>query len=208
MGIEPIEHTRMGHSRAKIVCDDCGKDDCVPCAYLGNANKKSCENRPNESQARAKAISMGWAYVKNKLRCATCEAKRKANLTVTKQSKTPEPPREPTKQQRIQIFAMLAEVYDLDAGRYNNGDTDDTVADVLGVMPGWVAQIREAEFGPDGGNEDIELMAKTLANMDGLLRGFIDEAEKKLADVTSMRADLDKIKKAVGPRVLRVAGVK
>lgn len=122
--------------------------------------------------------------------------------------------REPSKRQRIEIFTLLAECYDIDLGRYQNGDTDETVAEVLGVLPGWVAQIREAEFGPDGGNEDIEALIKSLREAEHDLKAMLqifenhlEGAKKKLADVSVMRANLEKIKKAVGPRNLRIAGV-
>lgn len=218
MAVEPIEYFKAGASRANIVCDDCGKKECVPCAY-------DDKGQPKVSQARGRAMAMGWSYVKNKLRCPTCEAKRK----VISMTKPKEQAPEPTKKERIQIFAMLAEVYDVDAGRYNNGDTDETVADVLGVRPGFVAQIRDAEFGPDGGNEDIEGLAakidEMLREMEGIkgdcnaikkdAQSIINAAnvafesnQKKLAEVSAMKAELDRIKKAVGPRVAKIAGIK
>ncbi len=54
---------------------------------------------------------------------------------------------------------MLVITYDGDAKRYKGTDTDKTIADALGngVMPGWVAEIREQNFGPAGGNEEIEI---------------------------------------------------
>lgn len=225
MAIEKIPSKGGRHGKAKIICDDCGKEDCVPCAYVGVGGARNENQRPNESQARAKALQLGWAYVKNKLRCPTCEAKRKV-IPMKQPTKTEAP--EPTKKERIQIFAMLADVYDVDAGRYAQGDTDETVADVLGVRPGFVAQIREAEFGPDGGNEDIDALAAKIDDMLREMKGIkgdceaiikdaqsiidnanfaFDSNKKKLAEVTALKADLEKIKKAVGPRILKAAGV-
>lgn len=225
MAVEAIPSTK-GASCAKVVCDDCGRNETVSCGYTrvnakgtwAHNGKNGTVTAPIESQARANAIKLGWAYVKNKLRCGACEAKRKANnmavKNVTKLKPKQDAPREPTKRQRIDIFTMLAEVYDIDAGHYMQGDTDDTVANVLGVMPGWVAEIREAEFGPDGGNEDIEELRAKLDNwafqIDDALKTFtavkrvIDRLE---ASGKTMSGDLDKIKKAVGPRVLKKAGV-
>lgn len=204
MAVEAIEYFKAGASRANIVCDDCGKKECVPCAY-------DDKGQPKVSQARGRAMAMGWSYVKNKLRCPTCEAKRK----VVPMTKPKEQAPEPSKKERIQIFAMLAEVYDVDAGRYNNGDTDETVADVLGVRPGFVAQIREAEFGPDGGNEDIEGLTQELQGQSKAITDAMNKLNEAKQDLDFLlraneahRCQLDKIRKAVGPRVLKAAGAK
>jgi transcriptional regulator with XRE-family HTH domain len=227
MGVEaiPFNKGQVGKSRALIVCDDCSQSVEVPCSYLNATGPKG--HQPNVSQARRRALGMGWTYVKSKLRCPTCEEKRK--VVPMKFNKQPEAPKEPTKRQRIEIFTMLAECYDIDAGRYQRGDTDETIADVLGVMPGWVSQIREAEFGPDGGNEDIELLAAKiddmLKEMEGIkgdcvaiqkdaesiikmAKAAMDSNDKKLAEVSTMKADLERIKKAVGTRTLKAAGCK
>jgi hypothetical protein len=139
-----------------------------------------------------------------------------------KQEPKADAPREPTKRQRIEIITMLAECYDIDAGRYQRGDTDDTVADVLGVMPGWVAEIREAEFGPDGSNDDMaklsEAFEQSRAAFSGL-RDQLDAAETEVARIkTEMKAQKDRldsataqlgsIKKSLSPRVAKLAGVK
>lgn len=227
MGVKaiPLKNCQAGKSRALIVCDDCGESSEIPCAYLNSAGPKS--SQPNVSQARGRALSMGWTYVKSKLRCPSCEEKRK--VIPMKANKEANVPKEPTKRQRIEIFTMLADCYDIDAGRYQRGDTDETIADVLSVMPGWVAQIREAEFGPDGGNEDIESLAAKIDDMLTQMNGIkgdcvaiqkdaesiikmaksaFESNEKKLAEVTALKADLDRIKKAVGQRTLKAAGCK
>jgi len=217
MGVERIDH-KGGAGRAKLVCDDCSRDEVIPCAYIGNANARSNVAQPNVSQAHKKAHHMGWSIVKNILRCPACEAKRK--VVPMKASEKPAP-REASKRQRIEIFTMLAEVYDLDAGRYKKGETDDTVAEVLGVMPGWVSQIRDAEFGPDGGNDDIEALSKSFEDSRALWRDLLTKLEAAGDEVkrieTEMKAQKDRmdsaiaklgaIKKAVGPRILAKAGV-
>lgn len=222
MGVERIDH-KGGAGRAKIVCDDCGRDEVIPCAYVGNANARSNVAQPNVSQAHKKAHHMGWSIVKNVMRCPACEAKRKV-VPMKAAEKTPEAktaPREASKRQRIEIFTMLAEVYDLDAGRYKKGETDDTVAEVLGVMPGWVSQIRDAEFGPDGGNDDIEALGKAFEESRLAWRELLTQLEAAGDEVkrieTEMKAHKDRmdsaiaklaaIKKAVGPRILAKAGV-
>ncbi len=224
MTVEPLKG--RGASRARAVCDDCGRrTDAIACRYKSNGKNPL----PNEAEVISKAIRLGWAFVKGKLRCVGCEAKRKAeNMRSNKNGQVlgaSKPPvgitsevkadlRTPTKKQRLEIISMLMEVYDLDAERYTGGDTDDTVASVLSVMPGWVAKIREAEFGPDGGNENIETLKVELEEHRKQLQGHIQanttRGEKLivlLERAKCMSDDLAKIKKSVGAHVLKRAGV-
>src|SRR5690606_2606021 len=103
----------------------------------------------------------GWVQVKGALRCPACEAKRRVAVAA-KQEKAVEtnvaPIRQPTMEQKRQIMLLLTDAYDTAAGRYRGGDTDKTLADAIGggCMPGWVAEVREQFFGPDGGNDAIE----------------------------------------------------
>lgn len=124
-------------------------------------------------------------------------------------------PREPSRGERRQIIDLLGDVYDTEAECYTGGETDETVANTLNVMPGWVAQLREQFFGPAGTNTDMGELAAAIDT-------FIAESQSALADAQrsakalqsqlelaqSHREKLQKICKAVGPRVLRVAGVK
>lgn len=212
MTVEPIDQ-RKGVSRAKIICDGCGRDEVVACAYSRPSPGNPTE--PNQAQARAKSLNMGWTYVKGKMRCPACEAKRKVvKMSDVKTKQQAVEPREPSKKQRIQIFTMLAEVYDIDAGRYMQGDTDDTVADVLGVLPGWVSQIREAEFGPDGGNEDFEALAAELAafrdEVLARIKRNTDETDyllKARDRIQAAETAVTKMRRAIGPRNVKRAGV-
>ena len=127
--------------------------------------------------------------------------------------------RQPTREQKRAIIDMLEEVYDTTAGRYKGAETDATVAAVLGegVMPGWVAQLREDLFGPDGGNGEMEalldemkgwLAARTkdatnakvhLQAAEGALRQ-IGDWEKEVA---SFAKRVQAIQRAVGPKAQR-----
>ncbi|WP_420013960.1 hypothetical protein [Tateyamaria sp.] len=116
---------------------------------------------------------------------------------------------EPSKRERIQIISMLADVYDLDAGMYSGGETDDTVASALEVMPGFVAIVRESEFGPAGGNEDmkalgVEMEAHINAGNE-ILKSCADAVSKMENHILRHQEYLDrlkKIEKAVGRRVM------
>ncbi|WP_296433229.1 hypothetical protein [Yoonia sp.] len=196
---------------ARVVCDmKCGREEVVPCFYKGRA--KPMIGEPDQGQIHKKMISMGWSLVKGVLRCPACEAKRKAAQAGETAQAAQAVPADiaPSKKQRIQIISMLAEVYDLDAGMYAGGETDETVAGALEIAPGYVEQVRAAEFGPAGGNEDIkELRAdleafkgdaaealEALARLNRDLRARIERA-RDLAD------RLGRIEKAVGARVIK-----
>ncbi len=211
MTINPIEG--RGVHRAECVCDECARTEVVTCNYEKASSGKWV---PNEGQIKTKITAHNWTIVKGKMFCPKCTAKRKTvsmQASNAKKAEAPAPSR-PSKKQRIQIFTMLADVYDVDAGRYMQGDTDDTVAEVLGVMPGWVVEIREEEFGPDGGNEDIEKLAAELAEFREQATAAIkanteqnDKMIKALDKVKDFAAVLDRIKKAVGPRNQKKAGI-
>lgn len=212
MSVEPIEGV-PGVSRAKVVCDECGRSEVAACDYKRVPGGKWV---PNEGQIKTKITAHNWSIIKNKMFCPACLAKRKVvNMHEQKARKMEaEKPKEPTKKQRVQIFATLAEVYDIDSGRYMQGDTDDTVADVLGVMPGWVAEIREAEFGPDGGNEDIATLAAELAEFRKQATEAIRENTERnevlinaLERAKEFAERLSRIRAAVGPRNIKKAGV-
>ncbi|ANB34700.1 hypothetical protein M2324_003765 [Rhodovulum sulfidophilum] len=204
-----------GVNRARVVCDGCGREEVVTCNYLHRPGRVWV---PDAGQINRKMIGQGWAEVKGKLHCPACEAKRKATgmaKTTTAPASNPDGAlRQPTRAQKREIMDLLEGVYDTTAERYRQGDTDATVAEVLGVMPGWVAEIRDAFFGPDGGNEDI---AGALGRMEALerdMRAVAEEAarqraaaEKKLAELSVLKVELDRIRLAVGPRALRKAGV-
>lgn len=206
-----------GVNRVRAICDACGREEVVTCNYLRRPGRVRV---PDEGQANRKMIGQGWAEVKGKLHCPACEAKRKATgmtKTTTKPApaQTAEAPlRQPTRAQKRDIMDLLEEVYDTAAERYRQGDTDATVAEVLGVMPGWVAEIRDAFFGPDGGNEDIAAALGRMEALEREMRAVAEEAarqraaaEKKLAELSVLKVDLDRIRVAVGPRALRKAGV-
>lgn len=225
MPIEPLPYKAGGNSTALLVCDDCGAKHEILCAYTGKHNAKTNLRKLNAGQAKSKAMHLGWSLVRNNLRCPLCEEKRKSDNmkqdTVTKLHQAV-PERTVSKRERIEIFTMLAEVYDIDAGHYRNGDTDDSVADVLGVMPGWVAEIREAEFGPDGSNDEMAKLSEAFEQSRTAFRDLLSQIEVIGDDLTRIKtemkaqkerldsatAKLASIKSALSPRITKASGVK
>lgn len=200
--IEAIKQGQ-GVSRAKVICDECGRDEVVACAY--HRPSKRAPSEPDEAQARKRVEGIGWAYVKGVLRCASCEAKRKSSSEVKKVIKTQnvEPSRKADPKQKRLIILALEDAYDDTEKRYSGGSTDKTVAEELGggIMPGWVAEIREELFGPAGNEEadqlraDIDALQKETAR---LIDTFKSEQHKKIEE---LRTRLDGVVQAHDKRV-------
>lgn len=243
MAITAVRDER-GFPRAACICDGCSREEVVPASHKRG---RSQDDEVNEGPVIRKLRYAGWSKIKKKLLCPSCEFKRKSlerekskheppekwavggekypvkpeenGTNVVKMQAKTEAPREATPAQKREIFKMLDVAYDCEAERYTGGDTDETVAGVLGVMPGWVAKIREEAFGPAGGNEDI---AALKSEIDGFLGGQ-DEARAKIDALTrdmeaavkaldhgakraaEFKTRLEKIEKAVGPRVMQRA---
>lgn len=207
MAFEPVRGDR-GYPRVRCTCDECGRTETVAAMHGRNG-------KDGRGQAATRIQRLGWSYIGKRLLCGTCEAKRKVEKMAAKtEQKTPAEtaPREPTRVQKREIMDLLNEVYDDEKQCYCGGETDDTVAKVLNVMPGWVAGIRDEFFGPNGGNDDMAALGDEI-------RTFMQDTQKRLAvakseveslesvigRVASMAKTLDQIKEAVGPRnIVRV----
>lgn len=203
--------TEAGGSKARVICQDCGASEVVPCGYVRSSPNKPKE--PNKAQARGKVVASGWAYVKGRLRCKACEEKRK--VVPMKTAKVADVAKVaivaevagPTKRQRIEIFALLADVYDIDAGRYSKGDTDDSVAEILGVRAGWVAEIREAEFGPCGSNDEIAEAIAALESSREAFTKMLDGVRQAEKDVERLSAEMMAEKERMNSAIARVGAI-
>lgn len=220
MTIEAIAG-KVGVPRARVICDGCGKDEVATCDY---EHKPGRRWEPNEGQMIRKAQGMGWAFVKGKLLCPACEAKRKRDrkpeVEVTKPQSTVMPLRQPTREQKRQIMSLLEVAYDAGTERYKGCDTDNTIAETIGggVMPGWVAEIREEFFGPDGGNGEMDALLAEIrawikdregekADAMAHLRkaeAALREVDERLSEVAGFAKRVEAIQKAVGPKAGRV----
>jgi hypothetical protein len=213
-----------GPSSAKVICDLCLHHETVTCGYQRRGAAKS---EPNEGQCIQRVTSNGWSFVKKILRCPKCEAARKkgaakpkwlkdaetqvkkeAKVTTTKESKPAL--RQPTPDQELDIIEALLTCYDRKAKRYSGADTDKTVAESIGggVLPGWVAAIREAKFGPSGGNEEIEKIRAEIADIVSKAAAT-READRAAADkrhaetieaARALEKRIDAVCVAVGPK--------
>lgn len=223
-----IKATPKGASRrpyAEVKCDHCDFSENFRADYERVAPDRF---EVKEGQVLMKATQKGWSNIKGSLRCPECEAKRRdtakpqKEITVKNVVNLPitEEPRQPSREQKRQIVTLLTDVYDIASNRYTGGETDKTVADAIGggVLFGWVAQIREDLFGPDGGNEEIvRLEADVKAHADAIsaLTRDMDACSKLISDgqktLSTLRANqselqrrVDALKTSVGPRARNV----
>lgn len=229
--IETMPQTK-GTNTAKVICDLCLHHEIVSCRYVrGNSSYK---HHPNEKQCIASVTSRGWSHIKKILRCPKCEAKRKApkpiwladaedhikqdakvnTVTTIAKTENPDQLRQPTPDQELDIIEALLTCYDRKNKRYHGNDTDKTVAEGIGsgIMPGWVAQIREAKFGPSGGNEEIDAIRAEIASIVSKAAATRD-AEREAADkryshvidtARALEKRLNAVCAAVGPKAARI----
>ncbi|WP_127109905.1 hypothetical protein [Pararhodobacter zhoushanensis] len=188
-------------SRVKATCYDCQRGEVIPCEITrGSGGVWSA----NEGQAHAKLRAQGWSIVKGKLRCMTCEAKRKAGnappVPVAVQA-VAGTDKGPTREQKREILELLQVSYDADAGRYRGADTDGTVAEaVRGALPGWVADLRAEFFGEGGGNEaagqyadDLAALRQRCSDAFAAVEADFEALKGKVDQVRAVRDDLAKL---------------
>jgi hypothetical protein len=86
------------------------------------------------------------------------------------------------------IFAKLEEVYQDEEHGYTVGWTDQTVARDLGshIPVGWVAQVREENFGPAKDNEEVRDMLARVEKSTIEAKAILAEAKKVRAEASAM----------------------
>lgn len=152
-----------GQSEATVTCDSCGITTKLRAKH---ETRRGVASLPGQTFRKLQA--MGWSASAAKQTCPTCmAAKRKTEPKEIKPMNAntvppkPEPAPEPTREQAREIMLILTDVYDTAAQRYKGVETDKTVASFLGVERwGWVSQIREKFFGPDGNEANERMIAE------------------------------------------------
>lgn len=197
--IEAIEG--KGQHRARVTCDDCGREDVVSCKYIRAAGGAFA---PDHGQVLKKMTSQKWDVRRGHLSCPTCAAKRRAqdhqqkseeSVTVTKPKSQPatvaETP-EMTGPQKRAIVSKLERVWSNAAGRYLDDWTDKGVAADMGsgIRAGWVADVREEMFGTIGTNDEIEAVREDIKALEAFVSAETAAINKRLAVICA----------AVGPR--------
>jgi len=211
--IEPVRSAR-GFPRANAVCDECGRVECVPASH--ERRRAQGSEAVSEGQVVRKLTKQGWSMIKGKLRCPKCEARRKAHPSgetyqavkegAEAMSENVTQLRHPTPKQKRLIILALEDAYDDVRKRYKGDATDATTAADLGdgIMPGWVAEQREALFGPSGGNEEIEKISAEIKalrkHMDGEIAKLAKDRDERCAALSKR---IDAVCAAVGPKAAR-----
>jgi len=207
---------------AVCACDDCGTTSTMPAKHARPGGVLGHAGRPemkvlSEGDVIAKLRKQGWSYNKKGLLCPECATAKASAKTTKPQAKESvivnqlpkiDPPavRQPTREQRRQIVDLLSTCYDTKAERYVGKDTDKTVADCIGggVLFGWVAQVREEFFGPDGGNDELEsILADIAAQIDreqartASLKTLMEQAAPIFQDSQATIQELETIRSRV-----------
>ncbi|NGQ91475.1 hypothetical protein G5V65_11260 [Rhodobacter sp. HX-7-19] len=206
-----IEPTDRSEQRPRVICrcDDCGHSEYQNCDY---ERQSGGAWKPNEGQVIHRLTKNGWTHIKGKLRCMACSVKRKAEKPEMTENVTPL--RQPTREQKRQIIELLGEVYDTTIERYRGAESDVTVAEAIGggCMFGWVAEIREELFGPDGRNEELDALradisvwqetsGELLTKAHAAIRAVEDHGER----AKDFQRRMDALLKAAGPRGKAIA---
>ncbi len=121
--------------------------------------------------------------------------------------------RKPTTDQVLAIYDFLTEVYDTDAKRYRNGETDKTISECVegGCMPGWVAEVREKRFGPNGGNEamiatqiEVKDLGEVVAAQILKLESLQSRVNQELKDWRGLSHRVTEAEKKIGVAIASV----
>lgn len=196
MTVEPFRDGQ-GYPGARVRCDGCGETVEVRVQHQ-RTRTSSDHMKIHEGNLNRKLQAMGWSASGGKQTCPTClAAKRvKHQEEPVMTASTPDIP-QPSRDQKREIKAMLDEVYDTKAQRYRGEESDHTVADTLGIERwGWVTQIREDFFGPDGNEAKDNLIAEVrlkLRECDALGAKLHDEHDaiiKSLRDFNEKKTQL------------------
>lgn len=204
-----------GRPSATCECDECGRTLEVCCDY----ERRGKTWEPNVGQINRKLVGLGWKIIKKKMLCSGCAPQNAQEVEVSDTVEL----RKPSREQARQIVEMLSAVYDVENGRYTGDETDNSVAEAVGggVMFGWVAEIREQFFGPDGGNEAMvsssaalkAAMAKAreiedqmndcadgIAKIQSKHASLAESLKAVMASISAETSTIDRIRKSVGPK--------
>lgn len=192
-------------SRSDAIC----KCDFAGCRFSETVKCRYENGVPAVAQVQKKLISLGWTVAKKATLCPNHKPREKTKVTTTKDTKA-EPVRKPSREQKREIMDLLRDTYDTKNGRYMGEETDHSVASLLEVMEGWVAELREEFFGPAGSNEDITAfkieIQEFIKEGERIASRIAEDTERlnaHLSKAVGINSRIAKIEKAVGPVAMR-----
>lgn len=179
---------------AQIVCSKCG--------HINHHQRpRNANNEASEKYFR----SFGWLVGKNSKEdiCKRCFTEAKD--TEMQGALKAEAPREMTRDERRIISSKLDEVYKDEKTGYLSPWTDSAVAKDLGVPRAWVSEVREAFFGPDNVNPQLQAFLDAAApiiaetkNLFAAARGQLDQAKALEGRIEELERMSRKIEKEIG----------
>lgn len=146
-------------------------------------------NLPPDAIARFMR-NVGWE-VDAKCRHATCPKCQKKGATVTEISS------EALKRQR-QMFRLLDEFFDADAGRFAKGWSDEKIAEQTGLSASAVRKAREAAYGALKINPEVAKLTEDLADLRERYGSQITELESMVAE---LRREMERAGGAIEARL-------
>lgn len=188
---------------ALVRCDGCAAEITIRAGFVGSHTTWGVAGSADLGPANKKLIAKGWRVKSAHHTCPACiAASRIKPEKEPEMTATVDPPRQPTPDQKHEIFGMLSSVYDRKAKRYQGCETDKTVAETLGqgILWGWVKQIREEFFGPDG-NEAADLIiaeiTEKMKTIDQLSKAVIEGTERVNQDMTEIKLMQEDVQRLV-----------
>ena len=184
-----IESTRdKGGEKALCTCDTCHKETAIVGARHGAGRRPAIKNMDT---VYAQLRKVGWMVKGKVITCVSCTEKLQKDTTMQQEQDL----RQPSKKQKRDIIGLLEDVYDTDNERYRGVETDKSVAETLGdgILWGWVSQVREELFGPDG-NEYNLVAAEEIQQWIDSSQQVIDEFSQRAKEYAQMLKELEVIK--------------
>jgi hypothetical protein len=133
-GLIPL---RIGHKFAvRAECLECGSHEAFE--FSQSVGPRTASKH---------VLNKGWRI--NRMACPDCfknHGHNKKDLKVT-QPNQPKAPDTDIRQQRRDAHALIEMSFDISAGYYKDGYSDEKIADETGISKDWVAKRREEEFG-------------------------------------------------------------
>lgn len=199
--------------QASCVCDVCNTEIFINCQHGSLSNtptKRGNSTKPKDEIRNSKTViqqlsKQGWKIYQKEVVCETCLEKRVKEKKLNNKKSTVEPIRQPTRNQKREIMLLLQDVYDVDKQHYKQAETDHTVAETLGdgILWGWVSQIREDVFGPDGNEADMLTVGEAklwMARADEHITSF----EKRITDLQRTLTNIQAVRKDVNDLLIKM----
>lgn len=142
----------------------------------------------------------GWKFMSRHHKCPECAKKErekdmKTNNVVAIKSEPQIASKEVLKKQR-ELYDLLDSTFDVEAGRYNGGGSDEALADLTGLSKAYVAEVREAAYGPIKVDQELLKLAQRIAAIEGKMEADMKAMrDKVMKEVTILK---DKVNEKIG----------